>query len=451
MTNILFIAYEFPPLNSGGVYRSLAFVKYLKQFGINPIVITLAQKCFHNAFENYTIDEQLGKDILSGIDVVEIASKNINSLHKSRVNNFVDIYFNIMGKEANGWDKDFKKILPGIVERYKPQAIFVTLPPFSILKQAVWLSKLSKLPLITDFRDAWSQWRLAPYGSYFHYLATLKAERKYFKYADAIIATSNQTVSDFKRLHAGIDANKFHLITNGFDDEISIWKTEFPQKDNYVIGYVGSFYYDKAATEMMLMPWRKKKLHRKLQYISVKQNWLYRSPYFFFKALRILFDKHPGYEKTLRVKFAGKKPDWLFEMIKEFRLEENVELLGVLSHSDSIRFQETCDALLITSSKVIGGSDYSIAGKTFEYFKIQKPIIAFVSEGAQKEILEQSGTAVICDPDNSENAADNIFQLFEHKVNLIPDNNFLTSLSRKKLTEKLSAVIHDTINNGKHS
>ena len=451
MINILFIAYEFPPLNSGGVHRSLAFVKYLKLFDINPVVITLAQESFHNVFENYTIDEQLGKTVLSGIDVIEIASKNINSLHKSRVNNFFDIYFNIMGKEGNGWEEDFKKKLPGVVERYKPEAIFITLPPFSILKQAVWLSKLCKLPLITDFRDAWSQWRLAPYGSYLHYLATLKAERKYFKYSDAIIATSNQTLGDFKRLHTGIDKKKFHLITNGFDDEITNWKIDLPPKENYVIGYVGSFYYDKAATEMMLMPWRKKKFHRKLQYISVKQNWLYRSPYFFFRALRILFDKHPSYEKTLRVKFAGKKPDWLFEMIKEFRLEENIELMGVISHSDSMRFQQTCDALLITSSKVIGGSDYSIAGKTFEYFKIQKPIIAFVSEGAQKEILEQSGTALICDPDDSESAAENILQLFEHKINLVPDNNFLTGLSRKKLTEKLSLVICETINNRKYS
>lgn len=451
MINILFIAYEFPPLNSGGVHRSLAFVKYLNQFNINPIVITLSRESYPNAFESYSTDEHLGKDILSSTDVIEIESKNINSLHQNRLKIFIDIYFNIMGREANGWEEDFKKKIPEIVKRYQPMAIFVTLPPFSILKLAVWVSKLYRLPLIIDFRDAWSQWRLAPYGSYLHYLATLRAERKYFKYTDAIIATSNQTLVDFKRLHAGIDEKKFHLITNGFDDEINNWEIDLPQKENYVIGYVGSFYYDKAATEMMLMPWQKKKFHRKLQYISQKQDWLYRSPYFFFKALRILFDKHPQYAKNLRVRFAGKKPDWLHEMIKEFRLEENVELLGVLSHSDSISFQETCDALLITSSKVIGGRDYSIAGKTFEYFKIKKPIIAFVSEGAQKDILKQSGTAVICDPDNSEKAADNILKLFEHKINLIPDNNFLTSLSRKKLTEKLSVVIHETINNQKDS
>lgn len=450
MTNILFIAYEFPPLNSGGVHRSLAFVKYLKQFNINPIVITLSKESYPNVFEKYSTDEQLGTDVLDSTEVIEIGSKNINSLHQSRFKNFVDIYFNIMGKEANGWEEEFKIKMPEIISAYKPMAVFVTLPPFSILKLAVWVSKSYKIRLISDFRDAWSQWRLAPYGSYLHYLATLKAERKYFKYSDVILATSNQTLSDFKRLHPGIDAKKFHLITNGFDDEINNWKIDLPEKDNYVIGYVGSFYYDKTATEMMLLPWRKKKFHRKLQYISQKQDWLYRSPYFFFKALQILFAKHPQYAKRISIKFAGQKPDWLNDMIKDFGLEKNIELLGVLSHSDSINFQGSCDALLITSSKVIGGSDYSIAGKTFEYFKIQKPIIAFVSEGAQKEILEQSGTAIICDPDAAENAAENMLKLFEHKIKLIPDQNFLTGLSRKKLTEKLAVIIHGVINYRKY-
>ena len=446
----MFIAYEFPPLNYGGVHRSLAFVKYLKQFNINPIVITLSKESYPKVYETYLLDKDLGNDVLSSTEVIQIESKNINGLKRSRLQNFVDIYFNIMGNEANGWEEDFKKKIPDVVKRYQPMAVFVTLPPFSILKLAVWISKLFKLPLITDFRDAWSQWRVLPYGSYLHYLATLIAERKYFKYSDAIIATSNQTLSDFKRLHPRIDEKKFHLITNGFDDEISNWKIDLPKKDNYVIGYVGSFYYDKAATEMMLLPWWKKKIHRKLQYISQKQNWLYRSPYFFFKALRILFDTHPRYAKNLRVRFAGENPDWIYDMIKDFGLETNVELLGVLSHSDSINFQQTCDALLITSSKVIGGNDYSIAGKTFEYFKTKKPIIAFVCEGAQKEILEQSGTALICDPDDSENSATNLWELFEHKINLIPDNNFLTGLSRKKLTQKLSVVIHEIINNRKY-
>ena len=38
--NVLMLAYEFPPLNSGGSHRPYKFAKHLSQFGIQPIVIT---------------------------------------------------------------------------------------------------------------------------------------------------------------------------------------------------------------------------------------------------------------------------------------------------------------------------------------------------------------------------------------------------------------------------
>ncbi len=445
MKNVLFIAYEFPPLNSGGVHRSLAFVKYLKQFGINPVVITLSQRSYGYVFENPVVDETLGKDVLSTIDIFEIDSDNIISTHRSRIQSFFGIYFSIMGREAGGWKTNFKNKIDNIVKEFQPQAVFVTVPPFSILELAAWVSKKFRLPLITDFRDAWSQWRLIPYGSYLHYKLALKAEKKYLKYADAVIATSNQTLVDFKQLHPGLEEDKFHLITNGFDDEIDNWTVILPKKDNYTIGYVGSFYYEPKASNLMFIPWWKKKFHRKLQYIPKKQDWLYRSPYFFLKSVRKLFDEHEEYKEILKIRFAGKKNNWLESMIEDFKLEQNVELIGVLSHSSSLAFQQSCDSLLITSSKLIGGSDYSIAGKTFEYFKLQKPIISFVCDGAQKDILEKSGLALICDPDNTEVSSNNIKNLFEHKIHLKPNNDFLRGLSRHKLTKQLARIINDVI------
>ena len=152
----------------------------------------------------------------------------------------------------------------------------------------------------------------------------------------------------------------------------------------------------------------------------------------------------------MQIKFAGKKEEWLEKMIKDFNLEDNVHLIGNLSHTDSLQFQQSCDALLITSSKLIGGSDYSIAGKTFEYFKLKKPIISFVCDGAQKDILEKSGLALICDPDNVEESANNIKNLFEHKIHFDPNDDFLQGLSRKTLTNHLAEIIEEVILNKKN-
>jgi glycosyltransferase involved in cell wall biosynthesis len=219
------------------------------------------------------------------------------------------------------------------------------------------------------------------------------------------------------------------------------WQPQIANKSDYTIGYVGSFYYSPVARKQMLKPWWKKRAHRILQYIPHKQDWLYRSPYFFFKAMKQFNSAYPDLEKRIKVKFAGKKQDWLQEMIREFGLEQQVTLMGEISHKESLLFQRECDALLITSAKQFGGRDYSIAGKTFEYLQMQRPIIAFVCEGAQKDLLENAGTALLCNPDNTEESVKQLAELFNGQISLKPVDSFLKGLSRAALTERLSEIL----------
>ena len=132
------------------------------------------------------------------------------------------------------------------------------------------------------------------------------------------------------------------------------------------------------------MPWFKKSLHRMPHYVPRKEDWLYRSPHFFFSAIKKLITLNPEDLNKIEIRFAGKTPNWLIQQIEVFGLTDLCKHFGYMNHSQVIEFQNNCDALLITSSKVIGGRDYSIAGKTYEYFTIGKPIIAFVCEAILK-------------------------------------------------------------------
>ena len=40
MKSVLMIAYQFPPMGGSGVQRTTKFVKYLPDFGWNPVVLT---------------------------------------------------------------------------------------------------------------------------------------------------------------------------------------------------------------------------------------------------------------------------------------------------------------------------------------------------------------------------------------------------------------------------
>jgi len=272
----------------------------------------------------------------------------------------------------------------------------------------------------------------------------LREEGTCLRAASRVVCTSEHTRSDLLRLHPNVPADKITTITNGYDSEITSLTP--PRSDNssgssFVIGYVGSFYYTPETRESMLRPWWRKRSHRMLQYAPRREDWLYRSPYFFFRAVRLMLDARPDLRSRLRIQFVGNKPSWVDAQVNEFTLTDVVEFRGQLPRHEALAFQQRCDSLLITSSKVIGGSDYSIGGKTFEYFATGRPILGFVTQGAQRDMLEESGVAVICDPDNPEDAAQKTQDLIDGKIQFYPNVHLLRSLHRRRLCRTLADVI----------
>lgn len=454
MTDIVFISFQFPPVIFGGVFRPLKFAKYLPDYGIRPHIYTLDPEYYHTVYKGEKIDYKL-LDELKGKDVLirHIPMDSVLDKYKNKISRFLMIYFNIYrSNEYRYWRNYLLDKIAEDAKTVKFKAVLVTAPPFSMLKLAEEVAKKLNVPLIFDMRDAWSLWLNVPYGSIAHYAITRQTERKHFSFANKIVATTDQTIADWRELHPDIPAKKYACISNGYDDEKNLINlhsfsiSPLTGDSKFTIAYVGSFYYSPKVRELMIKPFYKRKGMEILHYFPKKQDWLYRTPYFFFKTLKAAFQKDPSLKNKIHIRFAGQKEQWLSEMIKEFSLEDNVELLGLVSHAESLQLQKDADALLITSAKLVGGKDCFVAGKTFEYLTMNKPILGFVAEGAQKDLLQRAGNTVFFDPDNTEEAAMNFIDLVKNGKSFNPDLDYIRSFERKKLTEKLSEVIYQTIN-----
>lgn len=444
MKNILFIAYEFPPLNVGGSARPAKFAKHLNRFGYNPIVVTLNPDDYDKVFSSVKTDSNILDDYSGKLKIINVSSEDLVKRRRNKYKRALDIYFNIY-KEAYHWKENFNKMVNQVLREREVSAIFVTAPPFSILKLAAKTAKKFDLPLIVDMRDPWTMWTVTPYSNYFNYLRVKFKERSVFNQATKIIATSKVTIQDFKELHPQINPDKFVYIPNGFEFEIPFRTIITSPKEKVKIGYVGSFYYSPESRDLIFQPWHKKKGHRKLQYVPRKEDWRYRSPYFFFKTLSALFLQYPELKNNVEISFAGKKDHWFDDMVREFELTRQVSHLGWLSQSESLKLQESCDFLLMTSAKVIGGKDYSIAGKTFEYFKMQKPILAFVIEGAQKNLLQESNLAYFIDPDDEEKSVNQLKRIFNESLQFHPNREFINSFHISNITKTLAETLNEII------
>ena len=382
---ILFVAFEFPPLATAGVRRPMGFAQHLAEFGVTPVVLTTDQASFRQVMDA-PLDESLLRQLPAELAIERVPCPRRRPKPQTRLADWRRTFFSLVEEQAPFWRPELEAAVPRLVEKYHPKAIYVTVPPFGMGPLWCSLAQQLKLPLVLDFRDAWSQWTIGPYGSWLHYYLTVKLENRCIGQARHVVCTSNQTREDLLRVHPDVPPRKISVIANGYDREIDDWSLESCPGNSrpFVIGYAGNFYYSPDAREAMMRPWWQKRPNRMIQYAPRKQDWLYRSPHYFFQAVACLLAKKPELRSRLRIRFAGSKPNWIDAQVAGFGLDGLVEFLGQLDHPSALTFQQQCDCLLLTSSKVLGGQDYSIAGKTFDTFSLRKPILGFMTEGARR-------------------------------------------------------------------
>lgn len=440
--NLLMLAFEFPPLGGVGVQRSLKFAKYLPEHGVRPVVVTPDKESIE-AVIGPAREAALLEELTVATRVERVPCPPVRRAGRSRSVDWLQQFLSLGEDLGRAWRGPLLAAWPELVRRERPDAIYVSVPPFSMAPLAVELAQRSGLPLILDFRDNWSQWCCSPQPSWLHYRLTLRRERACLAASTAVVGVTRQLVEDLQRAHPGVPAEKFHVVANGFDASLQEPPVARPARSEqpFVIGYVGSFYYTPETRAALLNPWWQRSPHRWLQYAPRREDWLYRSPFFFFRALRRLLAARPELRPRVKVRFAGDTPPWLRAQVAEFGLTDVVEHLGRMSHRACLEFQASCDALLATSAKVLGGRDYCIAGKTFEYVASQAPIIAFVTEGEQRDFLASSGLALLCDADEPEAGARSLADLIEGRFSPAPNLPFLQRFHRRETARQMAELV----------
>jgi hypothetical protein len=437
---ILFVALEFPPLNNTGTYRSLKFVKYLPEFGIKPIVITLDEQ---DSFDTFGVNSD--QKLIDEIKDIEIHRLSIKKLKlNNKIFRFFRIFFSLHDKIANRTLTNFKKKIDEIFSSNQIQAVIITFPPFSCERFVTLIKKNYEVKVIVDFRDAWSAWGNHFFPSYFHYKKIRKMEGEVFLKADTIITVTNELKDKFIAIHGENIRNKIKVIPNGFDFNLkneNICNNRIVCQNTIRIGYIGSFYFDPKMESEMNKPWYEKRFYRLLQFSLNEEDWKYRSPFFFLKTLACYIQNYPKNKSKIVFEHIGKLPEWLPKMINEFGLQDNFVSHGFKTQSDVREIAINFDYLLATSEKNLIGPHYCLPSKIFDYLELKKPILAFVTPGAQLEFLENSGLALIFNPDNIEENSKKLNEVLTSQFVFETNKFYLDNYNRRNLTRRLSELI----------
>lgn len=436
---------EFPPFNSAGSYRPFHFAKNLLTFGVKTTVLSIDLKDTTRA-NNAKMLEELPKEI----KIIRLKYQD-----RPRLNDLNSFWYKITHyfKADDLWSSmiknEVKSNLKNIILSNKIDIALITIPPFSSPRLFIPLLKKYDIPLIIDMRDHYSLWRATPYATYFHFLRVHWIEKYYLKKASKVIVVSNQMKIDLLKSHPSISNLKIDVIPNGIDkpieEKVISSKSIETSTDKYIIGYSGSFYYNPDGQIEIMKSWKERKGLKKLYYNHRIEDWKYRSPYYFFKVLKKLFDLYPHLKSKIEFHFAGDETEWLINQVNEFGLEKNYKYVGYLSKDEITDFHKTCDAYLITSVKVLNGKDYCIASKTFSYLEGGKPILGFVTEGEQQEMLKTTGMGVIFDADEIELNVNKLYHFLKEPQKFTYNTLINKTYTRLNQAEALSTIISNLV------
>ena len=414
---VLIITYYWPPAGGSGVQRWLKFVKYLQEFGIEPVVYTV-----ENA--NYLKqDISLLNEVPKGIKILKQPiweptdflfwkknkhkNKGISNVSKGGFLSFIRGNFFIPDPKIF-WVKPSVNYLQKYLDNHAIDVIISTGPPHSMHLIAEKLHQKNTIKWLADFRDPWSN---LYYNKDFNQLAFAKnknkrLEERILRNSDCILTVSNSLKEELAKT-----AKKVEVITNGFDDEFLASKNVILDT-KFSISYIG------------LLP---------------KQS----NPNLLFKVLKGLCKESETFKKDLQLNFIGDISEEVKVEILANKLNENTDFVGYVSHQEAIAYQNKSQVLLLLIPNVKNNKGI-LTGKLFEYLKAKRPILAIGPEkGDLATILQETNSGVIVNFDAEEKLKLEIVALYQkYKEDKLTVNfSNIEKYHRKELTKKLASIL----------
>lgn len=251
MKQLLILAYDFPPYVSVGGLRPYSWYKYLKEYGVYPIVVT---RQWENDFgderdyiapskskETIVEDTEFGTIIRSpykpnlanrimlkyGKNRFSLARKAISAFYE-----FAQFIFNVGPK--SGLYHGAKEYL----KQHKVDAIIATGEPFVLFRYASKLSKTNGIPWIADYRDPWTQ-NVSRSNN-----CVSKRWNSFWEKRISNSAKCITTVSDYFKYQIKQTVNRpFEIIPNGYSQEAVDSTLKIAQgNDCLKIAFIGTIY-----------------------------------------------------------------------------------------------------------------------------------------------------------------------------------------------------------------
>jgi hypothetical protein len=427
LKKVLIITYYWPPSGGPVVQRVLKYVKYLYEFGWEPVVLTVQNG------EYPAIDESLLERIPKNLKIVKtkwfepfslfkkltgkakdsIVSKDITNRKKNEsfgMKLALFIRANMFIPDARiGWIYYLVRKGLELIKSENIDIIFSTSPPHSVHLGAKRLARKSGLKWVADFRDPWQEayWKkdfttLKIVGYLDKYL-----EKSVLLKACAITTVSSEIISLFK---SKVNNNYF-LLHNGFEN-IEL----FHNKESYFkIIFIGN--------------------------LTKFQN-----PKDLFIAVSSLNNE---VKKTIKLEFIGNVFDDIKDDFSKYP-DIIIEHKNYMPHKELMTYAQSASMLFFPYYKNFSYSSGIIGAKLFDYFALSKPILALGEKGSTADrALAKTERGILLEYGDIEGISKFINSIYskweKDKYIHLDENEEIQKFKTKENVKKLTKIFRDLL------
>ncbi|MAL16099.1 MAG: hypothetical protein CL670_12040 [Balneola sp.] len=405
-------------MGGSGVQRPLKFVKYLRDFGWNPIVLCPEPGAYH------TFDESLEKE-LDQLDVKVHRVSGNTPFHKAgqnpkkvkipdsvaKVLRWFSTFFFLPDNKKKWIEPGLEKAL-ALIEENDIDAVFSSAPPYSNLMLAKQIKEKTGIPTVMDLRDDWVESHLINYPTVWHKKKMEQLEIDTLAKADKLLTVNDRIAESLKSRVL----KEVEVIGHGYDPEDFNEVESKPASSGSKLKllYSGSFYPDSR-------------------------------PDSFLKAVHEVIQSNPELENQIELQFQGGLNSEHWELINKLGLTPLVFDFGYVPHELAVKNLIAADILWLNVGQKKNPEIISL-GKTSEYFATKKPVLGLVPEGVAKELLLMYGKSFIADPYDISEIKEQLLEIIDrYKNGRWPEHSeeVVNHFDRKKLTGKLAKIFDE--------
>lgn len=368
------VAYHFPPyVGSSGARRTIAFVRYLRDFGWEPTVLSVGVGAYDR-----TSDDELAK-LPPGVEVVRPFVLDV-----ARHLSIKGRYPSRLAVPDRWWSWRFTGFRAGLeaIRRVAPSAIWSTYPIATAHALAARLAHASGVPWVADMRDP-----MVEYDAYSGIAyptdprvreARLRIERRTVERASRVVFCTNGAAGICRERYGEEAGAKFAVIPNGYDEE------EFRAADDVA----GSSAPSGGGRGFTLV-------HSGTVYPGDD-----RSPGPLFAALAELRSSNElpaGFKLVLR---ATGYDAIVSKLARDAGVTDLVDIAPSLPYAAALREMLSADGLLLLQGSA---SNPAIPAKLYEYLRARRPMLALVHpDGESHALLQRLRAATIARLDDAD-------------------------------------------------